>query len=53
MVEITPKGRRLFDQAVEKLNTDLFGTVGLTDDELDLLVGLIGKIRAADGDTVG
>lgn len=52
LVEITAKGRRLFDRAVEKLNADLFGTVGLADDELDLLVGLIGKLRAADGDVV-
>ena len=29
LVEITAKGRRLFDRAVEKLNADLFGTVGL------------------------
>ena len=53
LVEITPKGRRLFDRAVERLNADLFDTVGLSDDELDLLVGLIQKIRAAEGDTVG
>jgi DNA-binding MarR family transcriptional regulator len=53
LVEITGKGRRLFDRAVEKLNAGLFGSVGLADDELDLLVGLIGKIRAAEGDVVG
>ncbi len=53
LVEITPKGRRLFDRAVEMLNADLFGTVGLTDDELDLLVGLVEKIRAAEGDNLG
>jgi DNA-binding MarR family transcriptional regulator len=53
LVEITAKGRRLFDRAVDKLNTDVFGTVGLSDDELDQLVGLIGKIRAAEGDVVG
>jgi DNA-binding MarR family transcriptional regulator len=52
LVEITAKGRRLFDNAVEKLNADLFGTVGLDEEELDLLVKLIGKIRAADGDVV-
>ena len=52
LVEITAKGRRLFDRAVEELNADLFGTVGLTEDELDLLVGLIEKIRAAEGDIV-
>ena len=52
LVEITAKGRRLFDRAVETLNDDLFGTVGLDEKELDLLVGLIGKIRAAEGDVV-
>ncbi len=52
LVEITAKGRRLFDRAVETLNEDLFGTVGLDQKELDLLVGLIGKIRAAEGDVV-
>jgi DNA-binding MarR family transcriptional regulator len=52
LVEITAKGGRLFDRAVEKLNADLFGTVGLTQEELELLVGLLGKIRAAEGDTV-
>jgi DNA-binding MarR family transcriptional regulator len=52
LVEITAKGRRLFDRSVEKLNADLFATVGLAEDELDLLVGLIRKIRAAEGDVV-
>lgn len=52
LVEITAKGRRLFDRSVEMLNADLFGTVGLEEHELELLVGLIGKIRAAEGDVV-
>jgi DNA-binding MarR family transcriptional regulator len=52
LLEITAKGRRLFDRAVERLNTDLFETVGLDREELDLLVGLVGKIRAAEGDVV-
>ena len=52
LVEITAKGRRQFDRAVETLNADVFGTVGLSSDELAVLVGLIGKIRAADGDVV-
>jgi len=52
LLEITAKGRRLFDRAVDCLNTDLFSTVGLEEAELDLLVGLIGKIRAAEGDIV-
>ena len=52
LVEITTKGRRLFDRSVEKLNADLFGTVGLDDAELGLLVSLIEKIRAVEGDVV-
>ncbi len=52
LVEITPKGSRLFDRAVEVLNADLFGTVGLDAEELDQLVRLIGKIRAVEGDVV-
>lgn len=53
LVEITAKGGRLFDRSVDQLNADLFGTVELTRDELELLVGLIGKIRATEGDVVG
>src|SRR6476469_9541778 len=52
LVEITAKGRRLFDRAVEQLNADLFGSIGLAEEELDQLVGLIEKIRAAEGDVV-
>lgn len=51
-VEITAKGSRLFDKAVEVLNTELYGTVGLDDDELDLLARLVGKIRVTEGDVV-
>jgi DNA-binding MarR family transcriptional regulator len=52
LVEITAKGRRLFDRAVADLNADLFGTVELSEEELELLVRLIGKIRVAEGDVV-
>jgi hypothetical protein len=52
LCEITAKGRRSFDKAVERLNAELFGTVELSRDELDQLVGLIAKIRAAEGDVV-
>jgi DNA-binding MarR family transcriptional regulator len=52
LVEITAKGRRTFDRAVERLNEDVFGTVGLSKDELDQLGGLIGKIRIGEGDIV-
>jgi DNA-binding MarR family transcriptional regulator len=52
LVEITAKGRRLFDRAVQTLNEDLFGKVELSEDELQQLVALIGKIRSAEGDVV-
>ncbi len=52
LVEITAKGRRAFDRAVEGLNAGLFGTVELTEEERELLIGLIGKIRTAEGDVV-
>jgi DNA-binding MarR family transcriptional regulator len=52
LVEITAKGRRLFDRAVATLNTEVFGTVGLDAEELEQLVRLVGKIRKADGDVV-
>jgi DNA-binding MarR family transcriptional regulator len=52
LVEITAKGRRLFDRAVESLNGGLFGTVELSEDELEQLVALIGKIRSIEGDVV-
>jgi len=53
LAEITAKGRRLFDRAVDELNVKLFGAVTLSPGELDQLVRLIGKIRAGAGDLVG
>ncbi len=52
LLEITAKGRKLFDRAVDSLNAELFGTVELSEAELETLVRLIGKIRAAEGDVV-
>ncbi len=52
LAEITPKGRKLFDKSVEQLNKNLFGAVGLTEDELNQLVRLVRKIQAGAGDTV-
>jgi DNA-binding MarR family transcriptional regulator len=51
-VEITAKGRKLFDRAVTGLNRELFDEVELSEEELALLVRLIGKIRVAEGDRV-
>ena len=53
LAEITTKGSRLFDRAVDELNVKLFGSVTLSDDELEQLVQLTGKIRAGAGDIVG
>jgi DNA-binding MarR family transcriptional regulator len=53
LAEITPKGIRVFDKAVEELNVKLFGSVALSGEELDQLVRLIGKIRAGAGDIIG
>ena len=52
LAEITTKGRKLFDRAVEQLNVKLFSTVGLSEDELHELVRLVRKIRATAGDNV-
>jgi DNA-binding MarR family transcriptional regulator len=52
LAEITAKGRKVFDKAVGELNTHLFSTIPLTEDELAQLVGLMNKIRADAGDTV-
>jgi len=53
LVEITATGRRRFDRSVETLNAGLFSSIGLDAEELDQLVELIGRLRAADGDVVG
>jgi DNA-binding MarR family transcriptional regulator len=52
LAEITAKGRKVFDKAVDELNVKLFSAVGLSDEELHQLVRLVRKIRAAAGDTV-
>jgi DNA-binding MarR family transcriptional regulator len=51
--EITAKGRRVFDRAVDALNQHLFGAIDLPDDELDHLVRILGKMRTAAGDVIG
>ena len=53
LAEITAKGTRTFDRAVDELNVKLFGSVTLSEDELHELVHLIGKIRAGAGDIIG
>ncbi|MDG2029127.1 MAG: MarR family transcriptional regulator [Acidimicrobiales bacterium] len=55
LVEISRDGSRVFDDAVDRLNDGLFGSLTLdggvlTADEVEVLLGLLGKIRAAAGD---
>ena len=53
LAEITAKGRKVFERAVDALNAELFGAMTLSEDELAQLVALIGKIRSGAGDIVG
>jgi DNA-binding MarR family transcriptional regulator len=53
LAEITAKGRRVFDKAVDALNRDLFSAIPLSHEELDQLVGLMNKIRSGAGDAIG
>jgi DNA-binding MarR family transcriptional regulator len=53
LAEITAKGRRVFDRAVEAMRTEVFATVALSEKESQQLVKLIAKIRKSVGDVVG
>jgi DNA-binding MarR family transcriptional regulator len=53
LAEITSKGRRVFVRAVEAMKDNVFAGVALSDEEAQLLVDLIAKIRRSVGDVVG
>jgi DNA-binding MarR family transcriptional regulator len=53
LAEITAAGRRVFDQAVAALNAHLFSTIPLSREELEVLIGLMNKIRTEAGDVIG
>jgi DNA-binding MarR family transcriptional regulator len=53
LAEITAKGRRVFDKAVDELNANLFSTIPLSQPELNQLIGLMNKIRSGVGDAIG
>ncbi len=53
LVEITAKGRRVVDKAVDTLNENLFSTLPLSAQESAQLVRLMNKVRAEAGDVVG
>lgn len=50
LAEITSRGRRAVAAATTELNTKVFEAVGLSQDEMDSLIGLLFKIRADAGD---
>jgi len=50
LAEITADGRRLARRATEALNTEVFAATGLTSRQLDQLVGLLRRLRIAEGD---
>lgn len=50
LASITAEGRRVVAAATARLNTEVFGALGLTPREARQLTGLLGKVRAASGD---
>jgi DNA-binding MarR family transcriptional regulator len=49
---LTPEGRAVAQAATEELNTTVFTTPGLEEGEVTRLTTLLGRVRAAGGDTV-
>lgn len=52
LAEITPRGRRLTEQATAALNAEVFAQLGLSDDDLHDLFVILRKVRAGSGDFV-
>lgn len=50
MVELTPAGRTVLDEATEALNTVVFAEPGLPDDEITALVSVLARFRRSAGD---
>ncbi len=50
IAEITPTGRSLLMEAIERLNRDLLRELGLSGDEVRTLIGVLTKMRRAWGD---
>jgi DNA-binding MarR family transcriptional regulator len=50
LARITDEGRTVVAAATERLNTEVFGALGLTPAEARRLTALLGKVRAASGD---
>jgi DNA-binding MarR family transcriptional regulator len=50
LVEITDLGRSTVEDATATLNVEVFGAVGMTDDEMDSMVKAIQSLRHNAGD---
>jgi DNA-binding MarR family transcriptional regulator len=50
LASITRSGQEVVDQATEKLNTEVFGGLGLSERELQQLFRLLCKLRQSAGD---
>jgi len=50
LAELTAEGRRTVHRATKALNAEVFGRVGLDEDELVMLFGLLEKLRRSAGD---
>jgi DNA-binding MarR family transcriptional regulator len=50
LASITPAGQEVVDQATEKLNTEVFSTLSLSERDLQQLFRLLCKLRQAAGD---
>ena len=53
LATITPAGRALVAEATERLNAEVFEQPGLEGADLERLVGLLTRQRAAEGDLAG
>jgi DNA-binding MarR family transcriptional regulator len=50
LAEITEAGRELAGKVTDSLNREVFGDLGISRDDVDTLVAVLGRFRAAHGD---
>jgi DNA-binding MarR family transcriptional regulator len=50
LAELLPEGRRLAEKATSVLNAEVFSRPGLTADDVETLVEVLGRLRFAAGD---
>lgn len=50
LAELTPAGRELVVKATDSMNREIFADLGLSGDDVDSLVTVLGRFRAGHGD---